>query len=226
MDDTLSKMLKISLVLILAGLLTFTAVWVIAPELVEPVFAPGDGNDQVDRVDQIEPDMSVTDINNLLNLMGEDLTDIERKMEYIDPDDHRNLSVLGDELKNVTIELRNSDGAIAGLNNTSITESTEDINNRVNIIQRQIDGDKKNYYADILAYGLKGVVSGAVLCILVVALPYLQYRRGKLYGLIGHGGEGEYARDRFIRFLYVMMAFGFVILVIGLISVMVRIVLI
>lgn len=226
MDDTLSKMLKISLVLILAGLLTFFAVWMIDPGLVEPVFAPGDGDDQVD---QIEPNMSVTDINNLLNLMGENLTDIERKMEYIDPADHRNLSVLGNELKNVTIKLRNSDGAIVGLNNTSITESTEsteDINDRVNIIQRQIDGDKKNYYVDILDYGLKGVVSGAVLCILMVALPYLQYRRGKLYGLIGHGGEGEYARDRFIRFLYVTMAFGFVILVVGLISVMVRIVLI
>ncbi len=223
MDDTISKMLEISLVLILASLLTFFAVWVIAPELLEPVFAPGDGADQVD---QIEPDMSVTDINNLLDATGDSLSDIEIKMKYIDPDDHRNLSILGNELKNITIELRNSDGAIAGLNNTSITESSEHINDRVDIIQRQIDGDKKNYYADILAYGLKGVVSGAVLCILVVALPYLQYRRGKLYGLIGHGGEGEYARERFIRFLYVMMAFGFVILVIGLISVMVRIVLI
>jgi len=224
MADMISKMPEMLLVLILAGLLTFLAVWMIAPELLEPVFAPGDGDDQVD---QIESDMPVTDINNLLNITGEDLDNIERKMEYIDPDDHRNLSVLGDDLKNVTIELHKLDEAIVGLNNTSgITGSTGHMSRQVEKMHDQIEVENDRYYADILAYGLKGIASGVVLCILVAAIPYLQYRRGKLYGLIGHGGEGEYARDRFIRFLYVMMAFGFVILVIGLVSVALRIVLI
>jgi len=210
-NDTMGTILDTLLVLILACLLTFLAVWMIAPDLIGTL-TTGDGDDQAD---QIEPGMPVAEINDLLNATGAGLSVIERKMRYIDPDDYRNLSVLGDELKNVTMKLRNLNGTIAG-----------HTNDRVDIIQRRIDSDKKNYYADILAYGLKGIASGVVLCILVAAIPYLQYRRGKLYGLIGHGGEGEYARDRFIRFLYVMMALGFVILVTGLISVMLRMVLI
>ncbi len=93
-------------------------------------------------------------------------------------------------------------------------------------MESKIAEKKKAYYADILVYGLEGIAAGIVLCICVVTLPYLQYRRGKLYGLIGHGGEREYARDRFIKFLYVAMAFGFIILVTGLILMMLRVVLI
>ena len=222
-NDTMGTILDTLLVLILACLLTFLAVWMIAPNLIETL-TTGDSDDQAD---QIEPDISVAEINDLLNATGAGLSVIERKMRYIDPDDRRNLSVLSDDLNEIKLGLHTLDGAIAGLDDKSgITGSIEPMSRQVEAMQEQIEKENDRHYADVLAYGLKGIASGVVLCILVVALPYVQYRRGKLYGLIGHGGEGEYARDRFIRFLYVMMALGFVILVIGLLSVALRIVLI
>lgn len=219
-SGAVDKILETFLVVILACLLTALVVYAIAPEMVNTVF---DNDD--DQVEQIEPDMPFADINNLLNATGDDLNDIERKMRHIDPNDHRNLSVLGDDLNEIELGLHTMGGAIAGLDGASgIAGSIESMSRQVEAMRGQIERENDRYYADVLAYGLKGIASGVVLCILVVALPYVQYRRGKLYGLIGHGGEGEYARDRFIRFLYVMMALGFVILVTGLISVMLRMV--
>ncbi len=100
------------------------------------------------------------------------------------------------------------------------------MNDRAEEIQYRIGEMKDTYYADLLDYGLRGIFAGIVVCICVVTIPYLQYRRGKLYGLIGHGGEKEYARDRFRKFLYVMMLFGFILLGSGLVMVILRIILI
>ena len=217
MDIIARKMLEILIVVILSCLLAFGVVSVIAPELIPPI---GE-----DRVNQTEPDMAK--INNRLNAIGDNLSDIEKKMDYIDPDDYRNLSVLDSELKGSKTYLSELEREISGLNNTStITDSIKSINSRTEVIQYQIGEKKDKYYADILDYGLKGFFAGIVLCICIVTIPYLQYRRGKLYGLIGHGGEKEYARNRFRKFLYVMILSGLIILGSGLVLVILRIILI
>lgn len=217
MDIITRKMLEILIVVILSCLLAFGVVWVIAPELMPPI---GE-----DRVDQTESDMAK--INYRLNATGDNLSDIEKNMDYIDPDDYRNLSVLDSELKGSKTYLSELEREISGLNNTStIRDSIKSMNFRTEAIQYQIEEKKDKYYADILDYGLKGIFAGIILCICIVTIPYLQYRRGKLYGLIGHGGEKEYARDRFRKFLYVMILFGLIILGSGLVLVILRIILI
>jgi hypothetical protein len=195
-------------------------VWMIAPELIPPF--------SEDRVDQTEPEITdITEITEQLNATDDNLTYIERNMDYIDPDDYRSFSRLTDTLEEIKTDLSKMKKEVSGLNNTTTTiESIESMNNRIDPIEHQIKEKKDKYYADILDYGLKGIVAGIVLFMCIVAIPYLQYRRGKLYGLIGHGGEKKYARDRFIRFLYVAMVFGFIILITGLILVTLKIVLI
>ena len=217
MDIIARKMLEILIVVILSCLLAFGVVSVIAPELIPPI---GE-----DRVNQTEPDMAK--IKYRLNATGDNLSDIEKKMDYIDPDDYHNLSVLDSELEGSKTHLSELEREISGLNNTStITDSIKSMNFRTEVIQYQIGEKKDKYYADILDYGLKGIFAGIVLCICVVTIPYLQYRRGKLYGLIGHGGEKEYARNRFRKFLYVMILSGLIILGSGLVLVILRIILI
>ena len=217
MDIIARKILEILIVVILSCLLAFGVVWVIDPELIPPI---GE-----DRVNQTEPDMTM--INYRLNATGDNLSDIEKKMDYIDPDDYRNLSVLDSELDGIKTYLSELESEISGLNNTStITDSIKSMNFQTEVMQSQIGEKKDKYYADILDYGLKGIFAGIVLCICIVTIPYLQYRRGKLYGLIGHGGEKEYARDRFRKFLYVMILSGLIILGGGLVLVILRIILI
>ena len=148
-------------------------------------------------------------------------------MEYVDLDDYHNLSALDCELEGIKSELRDLEEDISRLDNASgINGSVESMNNRAEVIQHQIMGMKDAYYADLLDYGLKGIFAGILVCVCVVTIPYLQYRRGKLYGLIGHGGEKEYARDRFRKFLYVMMLFGFILLGSGLVMVVLQMILI
>ena len=223
MDALISKMLEALLVLTLACVLTAVVVLTIAPDLMDTM--PILGGE--DPVDQTKSDMSEREINERMNTTDANLIEIERKLGYIDPDDYRNLSMLGSELKEIKTELRDLDDEIDSLDDKpSSTKSIESMKRQADNMEHQITEKKETYYGDILVYGLWGIAAGIVLCICVVALPYLQYRRGKLYGLIGHGGEKEYARDRFIKFLYVAMAFGFIILVTGLISMMLRVVLI
>ena len=223
MDDLISKMLEYLLVLIVACVLTAAVVLIFVPDVMDTISIPG-GEDEVD---QPKSGMSEREINKQMNATDANLIEIERKLGYIDPDDYRNLSILSAELKDNRTELHNLDNEIDSLDDKpSSTKSSGSMNLQVKRMERQITEKKEAYYEDILVYGLWGIAAGIVLCICVVALPYLQYRRGKLYGLIGHGGEKEYARDRFIKFLYVAMAFGFIILVIGLILMMLRVVLI
>ncbi len=223
MDDLISKMLEYLLVLIVACVLAAVVVFTIDPSVMDTISIPG-GEDQID---QTKSGMSERQINKQMNATDANLIKIERKLGYIDPDDYRNLSILSAELKDNRTELRNLGKEIDSLDDKhSITKLIESMNRRADDMERQIKNKKDAYYEDVLVYGLWGVGAGIVLCICVVALPYLQYRRGKLYGLIGHGGEKEYARDRFIKFLYVAMVFGFIILVIGLILMMLRVILI
>ena len=223
MDDLISKMLDALLVLTLACLLAAAVMLVIYPDLMDTISIPGGE----DGVDQTKSGMSEREINKQMNATDANLIEIERKLGYIDPDDYRNLSILSAELKDNRTELRNLESGIDSLDDTSsITKSIGSLNRQAEDMERQIKNKKEAYYEDMLVYGLWGIGGGIVLCICIVALPYLQYRRGKLYGLIGHGGEREYARDRFIKFLYVAMAFGFIILVTGLILMMLRVVLI
>lgn len=223
MNAMIGKMLEYLLILIIACVLTAVVVFTIDPDLMDTM--PILGGE--DPVDQTKSDMSKSEINKQMNATDANLIEIERKLGYIDPDDYRNLSILSAELKDNRTELRNLDNEIDSLDDkSSITKSIGPMNRRAEGMERQIKNKKETYYGDILVYGLWGIAAGIVLCICVVAFPYLQYRRGKLYGLIGHGGEREYARDRFIKFLYVAMAFGFIILVTGLISMMLRVVLI
>ena len=223
MDDLISKMLEALLVLTLACLLAAVVVLAIDPDLMDTM--PILGGE--DPVDQTKSDMSEREINERMNTTDANLIEIERKLGYIDPDDYRNLSMLGSELKEIKTELRDLDDEIDSLDDKpSSTKSIESMKRQADNMEHQITEKKETYYGDILVYGLWGIAAGIVLCICVVALPYLQYRRGKLYGLIGHGGEKEYARDRFIKFLYVAMAFGFILLVTGLILMVLRVVLI
>lgn len=222
MDDMISRMLETLLVLILACILAAVVVLTIDSDLRETILTPGDGEN---RVDQPKHSMSEREINKQMNKTNSNLIDIERKLEYIDPDDYHNLSMLDGELKEIETELHDLNDEIGSLDDKpSSTKSIGSMNRRADDMERQIKNKKEAYYEDVLVYGLWGIGAGIVLCICVVALPYLQYRRGKLYGLIGHGGEREYARDRFIKFLYVAMAFGFIILVTGLILMMLRVV--
>lgn len=223
MNDMIDKMLEILLVLIVACVLTAAVVLIFVPDVMDTISIPG-GEDEVD---QPKSGMSEREINKQMNKTDANLIEIERKLGYIDPDDYRNLSILSAELKDNRTELHNLDNEIDSLDDkASIAKLIRSMNRRADNMERQIKNEKEAYYEDMLVYGLWGIGAGIVLCICVVALPYLQYRRGKLYGLIGHGGEREYARDRFIKFLYVAMAFGFIILVTGLISMVLRVVLI
>ena len=223
MNDMIDKMLEYLLVLILACLLAAVVVFMIDPNVMDTISIPG-GEDQVD---QTKSGMSEHQINKQMNATDANLIEIERKLGYIDPDDYRNLSILSAELKDNRTELHNLDNEIDSLDDkASIAKLIRSMNRRADDMERQIKNEKEAYYEDVLIYGLWGIAAGIVLCICVVALPYLQYRRGKLYGLIGHGGEREYARDRFIKFLYVAMAFGFIILVTGLILMVLKVVLI
>ena len=222
MDVITREILRILIVVILVCLLTFAAVWVINPELIETTLTPDEA-----PIDRMEPDITETGINDRSDATDANLSNIERKVEYVDPDDYHNLSLLEGELEGIKSELRDLEEDISRLNNTSgIPGSVGSMNNRAEVIQYRIGGMKDAYYADLLDYGLKGIFAGIVVCVCVVTIPYLQYRRGKLYGLIGHGGEKEYARDRFKKFLYVMMLFGFILLGSGLVMVVLRIILI
>ena len=222
MDAITREILRILIVVILVCLLTFAAVWVINPELIQTVRTPDKS-----QSNRMELDISETAINDRLEATGANLSNIDRKVEYVDPDDYHNLSALECELEGIKSELRDLEEDISRLNNTSgINGSVGSMNDRAEEIQYRIWEMKDTYYADLLDYGLRGIFAGIVVCICVVTIPYLQYRRGKLYGLIGHGGEKEYARDRFRKFLYVMMLFGFILLGSGLVMVILRIILI
>jgi len=222
MDAITREILRILIVVILVCLLTFAAVWVINPELIETALTPDKA-----QSNRIELDISETAINDRLDATGANLSNIERKVEYVDLDDYHNLSALDCELEGIKSELRDLEEDISRLDNASgINGSVESMNNRAEVIQHQIMGMKYAYYADLLDYGLKGIFAGILVCVCVVTIPYLQYRRGKLYGLIGHGGEKEYARDRFRKFLYVMMLFGFILLGSGLVMVVLQMILI
>jgi len=222
MDAITREILRILIVVILVCLLTFAAVWVINPELIETALTPDKA-----QSNRIELDISETAINDRLDATGANLSNIERKVEYVDLDDYHNLSALDCELEGIKSELRDLEEDISRLDNASgINGSVESMNNRAEVIQHQIMGMKDAYYADLLDYGLKGIFAGILVCVCVVTIPYLQYRRGKLYGLIGHGGEKEYARDRFRKFLYVMMLFGFILLGSGLVMVVLQMILI
>lgn len=223
MNDMIDKMLEILLVLIVACVLTAAVVLIFVPDVMDTISIPG----SEDEVDQKKQDMSESKINKRMNATDANLIEIGRKLGYIDPDDYSNLSILSAELKDNRTELRYLESGIDSLDDTSsITKSIGPMKRQAERMEDKIKNKKEAYYEDMLVYGLWGIGAGIVLCICVVALPYLQYRRGKLYGLIGHGGEREYARDRFIKFLYVAMAFGFIILVIGLILMMLKVVLI
>jgi hypothetical protein len=220
MDAITREILRILIVVILVCLLTFAAVWVINPELIQTVLTPDEA--QTERME-----LDISEINDRLDVIGANLSNIDRKVEYVDLDDYHNLSALECELEGIKSELRDLEEDISRLNNTSgINGSVGSMNDRAEEIQYRIGEKKDAYYADLLDYGLKGIFAGIVVCICVVTIPYLQYRRGKLYGLIGHGGEKEYARDRFRKFLYVMMLFGFILLGSGLVMVILQIILI
>jgi|GEM_PF-5301371 len=222
MDAITREILRILIVVILVCLMTFAAVWVINPELIDTVRTPDKA-----QSNRIELDISETAINDRLDATGANLSNIERKVEYVDLDDYHNLSALDCELEGIKSELRDLEEDISRLNNASgINGSVGSMNDRAEEVQHQIMGMKDAYYADLLDYGLKGIFAGILVCVCVVTIPYLQYRRGKLYGLIGHGGEKEYARDRFKKFLYVMMLFGFILLGSGLVMVVLQIILI
>ena len=222
MDAITREILRILIVVILVCLLTFAAVWVINPELIETALTPDKA-----QSNRIELDISETAINDRLDATGANLSNIERKVEYVDLDDYHNLSALDCELEGIKSELRDLEEDISRLDNASgINGSVGSMNDRAEEVQHQIMGMKDAYYADLLDYGLKGIFAGILVCVCVVTIPYLQYRRGKLYGLIGHGGEKEYARDRFRKFLYVMMLFGFILLGSGLVMVVLQMILI
>ena len=111
MDDLIDKMLETLLVLIVACVLTAAVVLVLVPDVMDTISIPGDSEDQVDRT---ESGMSESKIYKQIDATDANLIEIETKLEYIDPDDYRNLSMVDGELKEIKIRRGSHDECIYG----------------------------------------------------------------------------------------------------------------